>query len=274
MPSNLLLLPLLGGYWFIHSCYVLRFRAYRMDGYRLLLDSSFAGVIFAAVARASTLAIPLSSPIRLWWRGVAGDQAFAGTAVIAFCVAVISPYAVNLFVSWRLRRLDGTPFQWRKSFLGIEGRSALGRAWNVVGMFLEPARSDALARTVKRWGTDLDRLLHEASLRATSAVPVMISLDNRKVYVGLVARSPDLRPGNQFFELLPIMSGYRDDTDLRVHFVTFYPIHRVDLSLALAPDLFTTFPVESVRSAHFFDTSLYQSHFGGELNSEPPASGG
>ena len=46
MPTNLLLLPLLGGYWFIQNFHCTRFRARRLDGYRLLVESAFYGLLF------------------------------------------------------------------------------------------------------------------------------------------------------------------------------------------------------------------------------------
>src|SRR3954453_8329114 len=45
LPTNLLLLPLLGGFWFVHFCYLFKFRAQRLDGYRLLLESAFLGLL-------------------------------------------------------------------------------------------------------------------------------------------------------------------------------------------------------------------------------------
>ena len=38
MPNNLLLVPLLAGFWFLHRCHYFRFRAQTLDGYRLLIE--------------------------------------------------------------------------------------------------------------------------------------------------------------------------------------------------------------------------------------------
>jgi hypothetical protein len=51
MPYNLLLLPLLGGFLFIHLAHYFRFGAQRLDGYRLLLQSAIAGTCLAGIAR-------------------------------------------------------------------------------------------------------------------------------------------------------------------------------------------------------------------------------
>jgi hypothetical protein len=51
MPYNLLLLPLLGGFLFIHLAHYFRFAAQRLDGYRLLLQSAIAGTCLVGIAR-------------------------------------------------------------------------------------------------------------------------------------------------------------------------------------------------------------------------------
>jgi len=53
MPTNLLLLPLVGGYCLTHFCYYFRFRSQRLDGYRLLLESALAGILLAILSPVS-----------------------------------------------------------------------------------------------------------------------------------------------------------------------------------------------------------------------------
>ena len=59
MPYNLLLLPLLGGFLFLHLAHRFRFRAQRLDGYRLLVESALAGIVLLTAAR--TLVVIASS---------------------------------------------------------------------------------------------------------------------------------------------------------------------------------------------------------------------
>lgn len=83
MPSNLLLLPLLGGYCFVHLCHYFRFRAQRSDGYRLLLEAAIAGVILSGLARLGVLALrflPCISVVRPFWNTFSPFP-FSGTAV-------------------------------------------------------------------------------------------------------------------------------------------------------------------------------------------------
>lgn len=52
MPFNsLLILPLLGGFFFIQFAPRFRFYFQKLDGYSLLLSASFFGVLFVGVAR-------------------------------------------------------------------------------------------------------------------------------------------------------------------------------------------------------------------------------
>ena len=50
VPSSLLLLPLFGVYWFIQNYHYLEFRAHRLDGNRLLLESVIMGPFFTLAA--------------------------------------------------------------------------------------------------------------------------------------------------------------------------------------------------------------------------------
>jgi hypothetical protein len=98
VPSNLLVLPLLAGFWFIHFCHYFRFRAQRLDGYRLLIESSIAGALLFLSGRLATYAIsytPLGAVISQWWSNFA-PVSFSGTATFAFLMGLASPFLVNL----------------------------------------------------------------------------------------------------------------------------------------------------------------------------------
>lgn len=108
MPANLLIVPLLVGYWFIHFCYYFRFRSQSLDGYRLLIESGIAGAIFlllgrgvAFLASSSTLLSPL---VPVWSRFAPFE--FSGTAAATFGIGLVAPFVANLFVSreWARRK--------------------------------------------------------------------------------------------------------------------------------------------------------------------------
>src|SRR5579859_8299664 len=101
MPANLLILPLLAGFWFVHFCHYFRFRAQRLDGYRLLLESAIAGAFLFLGARMVTHAlilfdIPFASRVKDGWTRFAPVD-FSGTATGAFILGIALPFIVNSF---------------------------------------------------------------------------------------------------------------------------------------------------------------------------------
>jgi hypothetical protein len=182
VPTNLLILPLLAGFWFIHFCHYFRFRAQRLDGYRLLIESSLAGAILFLFGRAITYCVvsftPLGPSISKWWNGFA-PLSFSGAATLAFFIGLASPFAVN-------------------------------RLWG---------EDESKKRAVERHGNDLLRLFDNA-LRESQLVS--ITLDNRKVYVGYIVTAPNLRTEDAYIALLPMISGYRDAGTLEIKFISLY----------------------------------------------------
>lgn len=182
MPTNLLILPLLAGFWFIHFCHYFRFRAQRLDGYRLLIESSLAGAILFLFGRVTTYVLvshtPVGPVVSRWWLAFA-PVSFSGTATLSFFVGLAAPFVLNIF--------------WKEDI--------------------------SKQRAVERHGNDLLRLFDYA-LRNQQLVS--ITLDNRKVYVGYIVSAPNLRPEDAYIALLPMISGYRDNDTLKISFVTFY----------------------------------------------------
>ena len=90
--------------------------------------------------------------------------------------------------------------------------------------------------------------------------PVLVTLDNRKVYVGYVIDSPDLEQDNVHMGLVPLLSGYRDAQTLRTHFSVDY------LSVFESPgvdhnDFTVVIPLDRVSSAHLFDLEMCTTFF-------------
>ncbi len=109
MPSGLILVPLFAGYVFLHCCYLLRFRAQRQDGYRLLIESVIAGVPITLLAWALGAWIHANS------LDIAGIEAacrnapipFLGTAILAGLSAPAIAGVINLV----------TPSMWSKWYV-------------------------------------------------------------------------------------------------------------------------------------------------------------
>jgi hypothetical protein len=100
MPYNLFLLPLIGGFLFVHFAHYFRFAAQRMDGYRLLFQSAIAGVALSAVARSADLLINLSSlgpPVRKLWN-VFSPFDYSAASALSLLLGPILAILLNLFI--------------------------------------------------------------------------------------------------------------------------------------------------------------------------------
>ena len=111
----------------------------------------------------------------------------------------------------------------------------------------------AKGKVLERHGNALFRLLHEA---AKSGKPISVTLDNRKWYMGYVWDSPNLDPQEQYFALIPILSGYRDSNTLQIRETVTYSTLQgpgVDKN-----DFAVTIPLASVKSASYFNKVLWE----------------
>ena len=221
MPWNLLLLPLLGGFSFLHFCYRFRFRSQRLQGYRLLFESAVVGVGLSVLARLIILGVVQTS----WGKNLAAlcvrilPFPFAGTAIAALLLGLTIPFLINLRIN----------------------------------------RERAKQIAVEEFNDSMLRLLYEAARRKKL---VLITLDSRKVYVGFVLNAPNLDRESVHVGLLPILSGYRSSTTLKIHFSGHYV--RVYDSQNIDPnDFLIALPLVRVTSAQWFDPGGYAEFSGG-----------
>jgi hypothetical protein len=184
MPQGLLLLPLLGGFAFLHLSHLYRFKAQRYDGYRLLLASASVGAALLLLGRALVLLFGQIAFLGEW----AGRVWFT-----------LSPFPHSDSCAWSL-------------VLGPVLAAVVNRMYS-----LEEAKNKQLDDT--KQADAFTRLLHDAA-RHTRLISV--TLDSRKWYVGYVAESPNLHPEEKYFRLLPIISGYRDKDTLGTVRTVFY----------------------------------------------------
>ena len=246
MPTNLLLLPLLGGFWLVHFCYFFRFRAQRLDGYRLLLESAFSGLLLSVPARLITYYWPryfeAGRNVRTWWGHLWRDAPLSGTATVSLLLGFVGPFLINWLHAVYLQVPGKEPWRFY---------SAVKDPGKAVNEFLKPAREKALDLAIERSGNYLHQLLHKAVLKN---IPVLITLTSRKVYVGYLTESPNLKPENQHLALLPVLSGYRDQDSLKIVLDLVYPNPASLEGEYLDPEdlLLMTVPLSEVKSASFY----------------------
>jgi hypothetical protein len=263
MPANVaLFLSILAGYTFIHVCYFTRFRAQRLDGYRLVIESALAGLILYFAAR---IIEPWTPP---WTMAIiknaAGNNSDLIDTVHVLALGLFSPILVNFATAAWVRAIS------RDNEDAVDaGADGISAAWTWV---VEPARRAALNWAVHRLGNDLLSLLHDAANRPSERqMPIHLTLDNNKVYVGWVLRSPSLKLEDEYLSILPLASGYRDKDTLTTHLNVSYPVgDYMSAGGALDPNDFTVvIPYASVKKANYFDVNVYAKYFSAQNPPEP-----
>lgn len=224
---NLLLIPWIGGYWFMHQTHFTRFRAKGLSNYRLLFEAAWWGLLFLVVAYVLAKivgSIDCARGFLEWWEGFR-PHAFIGTAFSALLLGMLAPPVVNCF-------------------------------WD---------EATSSTRAIIRYGDDLVRLLREAQQTRGA---VMLTLENRKVYVGqvMVSASLDLEP--TYITILPTLSGYRDEKKLGINWTTNYRriYEAIDSSDPELPglrirDFLVVIPREDIQSATPFRHHVHARHF-------------
>jgi hypothetical protein len=254
MPTNLLLLPLLAGFWFVHSSHRFRFRAQHLDGHRLVLESATAGVILLALSRLTVLlakARPEMAGLLHWWHVDFAPFPYMGTSLLTCLLGAASAWLDNRFPwAW---------FRWWRRRLGVRLRWPLRRRlrrWS--SPLPQRQRNFGYSRSeeIQAKSDGLRRLLDTAERNEQM---ISVTLDSRKWYAGYVAESVNLEPKEQYFRLLPILSGYRDKDTLEIRrTVEYSEVYARGVDSAA---FHVTIPLATVRIANLFDQDTYEDYF-------------
>jgi hypothetical protein len=98
VPFNLLLLPLLGGYFLVSRTHVLAFGAAKHSGERLLFMAALVAVCLLFGSRLLVLFVVRCLPFTgEWWR-VLSPWEYSGTAAGALILGIVIPLIINKFV--------------------------------------------------------------------------------------------------------------------------------------------------------------------------------
>src|SRR6185437_7948140 len=232
MPFNLLLLPLLGGFLFFSHWNRTKYFAKRQDKERLLLYSSFYGVILLAISFGASIIVPHIPPLlrlRHWWAYNTPAIRFSGISSFAFALGALAPGVFNYV--WPFKRI-----------------------WT----------SEKVSRkAIFDYGGPLEQLLYRAIDEQKS---VMVSLSGGKVYVGRVVTSLAPQDDSAFY-LLQTKSGYRDEKQ-RVEMTTNYDevyrqifLHEKESALSIISDFGVVIPVKEIVSATLFREDIHTKYF-------------
>ena len=230
MPFNLLLLPLLGGYWLLRRWNRTRFLLARQDVQRTLLWSATAGFVLVVL---SALGVTLGLLADARWSGGAVARSWhalapfvhSGKAVGALLLGGVVPLVLNGVPRWR------GPAVW--------------------------------AEHATEFYADEPEMLVLRALR--TQMPVLLTLRTGKVYVGFVQRNLNPEVERRHLRLLPVVSGYRAAGSLEVHFTTLYEqireeAHAPDARFhgLLDRDFEIVIPMSEVTTMSLFDFDAYE----------------
>jgi len=274
MPFNQLILPLLGGYLLITyaNCFV--YWSSRQSKEHLLFASAFAGAVLAILARALTL-IAASTEAGAWLHDALHrlvNYEGIGTATLALLLGVALVVWINrswpaaeaglwLYGRGALTQLEALFFA---SFNGsVPADEAIFRSLPVELLLRLTASIPILGRPLRRRMSARQSwrifTAYDETLKRASPAPLLVTMRDRKVYVGLLQHAPSLTPaGLSHLNLEVLLSGYRDKDDLHVSLTDDYTAIFAD-GAADANSLpsYKVLPVADIASASFFDVAIF-----------------
>lgn len=235
MPFNLLLLPLLGGYWLLRRWNRTRFLLARQDVQRLLLWSATAGFLLLVGA--------------------------ALLVAVVFLVARVVPgdWAEHTRDDWHLL----SPFAHSgKAVLALLLGGALPPVLNRIGRWTWNRPDVWARRATEFYGDETEALILRAQ---DTGMPVLITLRTSKVYVGFVQKNLNPEVERRHVRLLPVVSGYRKPANLRVEFTTLYEQVREEAKQPDSPfhslldrDFEIVVPLAELTTMSLFDFDAYE----------------
>lgn len=237
MPFNLLLLPLLGGFIFFSHWNRTAFFAKRQEKERLVLYSSFWGVLFLGLSFLLSILIPYSDwllAIRHWWAFNTPPIQFSGISSCALILGTVMPLVLNKV--WPFKDI-----------------------WNP---------QDEGRRALEKYGSQLEKLLYRALIQEKR---VMVTLKGGKVYIGRVTISLTPQEDRDLM-LLPSKSGYRDERQ-RLMITTDYDQTYSDIVeteqnfLEIISDFGVVLPIPEVLTASLYREEVHSRYFHHE---DPP----
>ncbi|WP_312316922.1 hypothetical protein [Stenotrophomonas sp.] len=238
MPYNQLLLPLLGGYVLVAYANCFIYWSSRQSKEQLLLASAFAGALLALVSRVITLLVASTHWGQDIYRVVHAHVPYDGIGTAALSLALGALLVLWINRSWSIPEAGrwlygrGSLTQLEALFLAsfngsVPMESAVFRPLPIelsmrmiaaVPVLGRPLRRRLFARKQWRVITHYDDVS-----RTASPAPIMVSMRDRKVYVGLLRHAPSFKAsGMSHLNLEVLLGGYRDKDDLSVHFTDDY----------------------------------------------------
>lgn len=274
MPFNQLILPLLGGYILVTYTNCAVYWSSRQSKEQLLFASAFVGALLAIAARVLALLAANFSVGHEVYLGIHSILNYPGigTAMLALLLSLGLAYWTNK--SWPMSEagfwLYGKDALNQLESLFFLSFSGVAPAPDAIFRSLPVELASRLVAAIPLVGRSMRRKLGQRkSFQVVSPmdengkaapIPLLLTMNDRKVYVGFLEKSPAVAFGNMsHISIVVIKSGYRDKDDLHVTFTEDYSaVFASDIAKRVALPPCKVIPICDVSSAGLFDIEVFK----------------
>lgn len=223
MPWNLLILPLLGGYYLLSRYNSFKFKQQRLDRQRLIFDTILVGTWLIIIAFASRMLIEKAFPsfIPFVYQYFPINTPYIGTTFGSFIIAVL--------------------------FTEIGNRT-----------FCSDSKTQ-IEKAIKEVGNELELLLR-SSFKESKLLH--FTLDTDKFYIAWVKELP-IPTITNYIRVIPVFSGYRDDKKIMnftTHYLDVYSEYVQEGQIKSIEDLDVDLIItlDNLVSVSYFDIEMYE----------------
>lgn len=236
MPYNLLIFPLISGYFILNSFAYFTEKYKRVTDQRLLFHSVITGIIYYTalffIRRTIEAIAPKVIPAIFEWLEVfpIPHQTLLWTSASGFVIVVVTIPILN----WCINQFSET-----KLFVNLNLKTPVEQA-------------------VDRYGSELEQLFKASFLDSQL---LQISLTNRKVYIGYANQILPPKE-SQYVRIIPVISGYRHNDTNKLIFTTDYSYaldNFADNMTECGYGLDIIIKKNEIISANIFDPEVYDS---------------
>lgn len=262
LQAALFFTPLLAGYVFAvtwkYSCYY----SAREDSQRIYFRAAYYGVFLFLYAVLSTLLVRVYFPTTFevlgqflqlvlpsaFFKPAGNDPAITSQDLAQIIFLLIATLIWGSCLGFMLNYLYAK-WQWLRKVFWSREETAIA-AWGPL-----------YRKLVQERGDDLELLLFRA---LEKTMPVLVTMANRKVYVGMVVELMEPHLERKNLRLLPLLSGYRREDNHEVDFTTSYQAIYEEILTdskdgdSLDPEGFEiVLPCALIQSLSLFDITTY-----------------
>lgn len=189
MPYNVLLIPLIGGYYILSNFVFFRYKYQRLSSQRLILNSALVGIIVGFVSIFIRLSFEKLLPKQFEYLSSFlstisfQDQRYLWTMIIGLLLVIILTHLLNLVIG-KISRLKYLPI-------------------NIA---------------ITNYGSELEQMCRDSIV---DGFALQVTLKNEKVYVGFVSEAP-IPSKTNYLLFIPLYSGFRDPRTKILELTTSY----------------------------------------------------